>query len=271
MSTNTEIAAKNKPVALITGASSGIGAELAEVFAREGWHVILVARSTAKMDELGASLAKKYGATWTTFGADLIDPKAPEALAAEVSKAGLVVDALVNNAGFGTHGAFAELDPARELAMIQVNVTALVALTRIFLPGMIARKKGRILNVASTAAFQPGPSMAVYCATKAFVLSFSDALGEELIGTGVTATCLCPGATTSGFQAAASMESSKLFKDRKLPSSADVAEYGFAATMRGQRVAIHGFMNGAMVQSIRFAPRWLVSKMAKTILSDGSA
>ena len=171
---------------------------------------------------------------------------------------------MVNNAGFGHFGLFAESNWEKQHQMIELNITALTQLTHLFLPQLI-QQKGKILNVASTAAFQPGPTMAVYYATKAFVLHFSEALSNELKPTGVTVTALCPGATESGFQKAAEMEESKLVKGRKLPSSADVAIYGYKAFMNGKVVAIHGWLNYLMAQSIRFTPRSLVLKVVRFI------
>jgi hypothetical protein len=165
----------------------------------------------------------------------------------------------------GDFAFFANSDWHKQEQMINLNVTALTYLTHLFLPGMVQRKFGKILNVASTAAFQPGPAMSVYFATKSFVLHFSEAIADELQGTGVTVTALCPGATESGFQSAASMEDSKLFKGKKVPSSKVVAEYGYRAMQKGKRVAIHGMMNYIMANSVRFAPRNLVTKIARYV------
>ena len=175
----------------------------------------------------------------------------------------LSIQYLVNNAGFGDFGVFAESDWTKQNQMIQLNITTLTYLTRLFLPAMINNKKGRILNVASTASFQPGPTMAVYFATKAYVLHFSEAIANELQGTGVTVTALCPGATESGFMVAAAMEESKLFKGKKLPTSAEVALYGYKAMMKGKTVAIHGFKNYLLANSVRFSPRSWVVKIVR--------
>ena len=175
----------------------------------------------------------------------------------------MTVDYLINNAGFGDFGLFAESDWNKQEQMINLNITALTHLTQLFLPDMICRHSGRILNVASTASFQPGPTMSVYFATKAFVLSFSEAINNEVREHGITVTALCPGATHSGFQAAASMQDSKLFAGNNFPTSREVAEFGYKAMMKGKAVAIHGFRNTLLANSVRFAPRSLVVKLAR--------
>lgn len=231
--------------ALITGASSGIGLEIARVLAPDH-DLVLVARSAAKLD----ALAEELGGA-RVIAADLADPAAVAKIAAEVP----AVDVLINNAGVGDFGPFAEADIDKTLGMIQLNVTSLTALTRTYLPGMLERGSGRIMNVASTASFQPGPLMAVYYATKAYVLSFSEALAEETRDTGVTVTALCPGPTTSGFQAAAKMELSPLVANKKLPTSAKVAEFGVKAMRTGDVVAVPGVLNKIMASGVRFTPR----------------
>ncbi len=231
--------------ALITGASGGIGMEIARALAPDH-DLVLVARSVAKLEALADELG---GAR--VVAADLADPAGVSKVVAEVPAA----DVLVNNAGVGDFGEFATVDLDKTLAMIQLNVTSLTALTRHFLPGMLERGEGRIMNVASTASFQPGPLMAVYYATKAYVLSFSEAVAEETRGSGVTVTALCPGPTASGFQAAAEMELSPLVANRKLPSAAEVAAYGVKAMEHGDVVAVLGLVNKVMAASIRFTPR----------------
>lgn len=237
--------------ALITGASGGIGLEIAKVLAPDH-DLVLVARSAEKLAELATELG---GAQ--VVAADL----STDAGVAAVTSAVADADVLVNNAGVGDFGPFAEADPQRTGQMIQLNITSLTALTRHFLPGMLARERGRVLNVASTASFQPGPLMAVYYATKAYVLSFSEALTEETRGTGVTVTALCPGPTASGFQAAADMELSPLVANRKLPTSAEVAAFGVKAMERGDAVAIPGVMNKVMAESVRFTPRFVTRRL----------
>src|SRR6267142_3603408 len=219
--------------ALITGASFGIGQELARIFAREGYSLVLVARSGDKLRQLAAELEKANGTRSLILASDLSAPGSAAYLHDQTTRAEIDVDVLVNNAGFGQFGLFAENDLEECLQQIQLNITTLTHLTRLYLPEMVARKSGRILNVASTAAFQPGPLMAVYYATKAYVLSLSEALAEETRGTGVTVTALCPGPTASGFQAGAAMEGSRLVRGRKLPTAASVARYGVAAMRKG--------------------------------------
>jgi short-subunit dehydrogenase len=240
------------PTALITGASSGIGLEIARVLAAEH-DVVLAARSEAALRELATEL----GGNARVVVSDLSDPAGAARLAAEVPD----VDVLVNNAGFGDFGDFASAAPERIDQMIELNVGAVTRLTRAYLPAMLQRGSGRIMNVASTAAFQPGPLMAVYYATKAYVLSFSEALAEETRGTGVTVTALCPGPTASGFQTAAAMEDSKLVRGRKLPSSASVAEFGVKAMNRGDVVAVPGLQNKVLAASVRFSPRPVIRRL----------
>jgi short-subunit dehydrogenase len=260
-----ESAMEKQGTALITGASSGIGGELAKIFAKDGYNLVLVARSEGKLKELAGELAEKHGTLSTIIPADLAKPSAGAAIAGHLDSLKMTVDVLVNNAGYGTNGPFAKNPMEPELAMIQVNILALTELTRRFLPGMIARGKGRILNVASTAAFQPGPFMAVYYATKAFVLSFSEAIAEELEGTGVSVTALCPGPTQSGFQAAAKIDDIKLFQSKWIPDSATVALAGYRALMSGKRVYIHGFANKVAAGSVRFVPRRMTTSLVRRL------
>lgn len=254
-----------RPLALVTGASSGIGLELARQLAEGGHDLVLVARGEARLRELADELRGAHGATSHVVALDLADPSAARALAERLERDGLAVDVLVNNAGFASFGPFVQAELDNELRMIQVNVAALTALTHRVLPGMVARGRGRVLNVASTAAFQPGPLMAVYYATKAFVLSLSEALAEELAGTGVSVTALCPGPTESGFQSRAKMEESKLVKGKRLMGSPEVARAGLAALWRGQRVVIPGVQNKVMAQSVRFLPRVAVTRIVKKV------
>jgi short-subunit dehydrogenase len=196
---------------------------------------------------------------------DLADPEAAGSIATELVGAGVLVDVLVNNAGLGVYGRFSETPAARERAMIQVNVAALTELTKRFLPSMLERRRGRILNVASTAAFQPGPLMAVYYATKAYVLSFSEALANELEGSGVTVTALCPGPTVTNFQKEAGLERTRLFTSPLVTDPRTVARAGIAGMNRGRRVVVPGIANKLLVQSVRFSPRRLVTAVARAI------
>jgi short-subunit dehydrogenase len=251
--------------ALITGASNGIGLELAKIHAAKGDQLVLVARNKSKLDELKIELEKTYKISVYTIGKDLSAMNAGQEIFDETSKQQIHIDYLINNAGFGDFGMFVETDWNKEAQMIQLNITALTQLTKLYLKEMVKRGSGKIMNVASTAAFQSGPTMAVYYATKAYVLSFSEAIDNEVRDKGVTVTALCPGATESGFQAAAAMEESNLVKGRKLPTSKEVAEYGYESMMKGRTVAIHGFMNYLLANSVRFIPRAMVVKVTRKL------
>ena len=251
--------------ALITGASSGIGLELAKLFARDGHDVVLVARSAEKLKQLAGELGSAHGVRATVISADLADPGAPEEIFRTLRAADVELDVLVNNAGFGVTGPFLATDAAAELRMIQVNVAALTHLTKLFLPAMLGRGAGRILNVASTAGFQPGPFMAVYYATKAYVISFSGALAEELRGTGVTVTCLCPGPTHTGFQAAAHMDNVRIFKLPFVMDGASVARAGYDGLLKGKRMVIPGLVNKLTPVTARFSPRSMVTRVVRLL------
>ncbi|MFM8569100.1 MAG: SDR family NAD(P)-dependent oxidoreductase [Candidatus Kapaibacterium sp.] len=253
--------------ALITGASSGIGRELALVHAARGGHLVLVARRDKELMALKSAIEKSHSVRVTVIEKDLSQVNAPREIYDEVRAQGIQVDILMNNAGFGVLGDFAKADEVKTLDMIHVNITALVALTRLFLPDMIARNSGRILNVASTAAFQPGPLMAVYYATKAFVVSFSEAVRYELRGSKITVTTLCPGPTKSEFQQAAGMTNIRMMAMPGIPTSRTVADYGYDAMMRGKGVAIQGAMNRISAFSTRFAPRNLVMRFVHDLQS----
>jgi short-subunit dehydrogenase len=256
--------------ALITGASSGLGTEYAKLFAADEHDLVLVARRRERLEALARELESSRGVKAHVIAADLSAPGAPARIAEEVARLGLQIDFLVNNAGFGARGAFAELEPARELEMIQVNITALVALTRALLPAMIERRRGRILNIGSTAGFTPGPFMAVYYASKAFVNSFSEALSYELRGTGVTATLSCPGATATEFAEVAGSARSVLFRLGAAPA-ATVAREGYRAMMQGKPMVIHGLKNKLTVQSLRLSPRALARAIAASLNSQPAA
>jgi uncharacterized protein len=253
--------------ALITGASGGIGEELARIFAAHKHDLVLVARSEDKLKSLADELSRAHGIHSRLLAADLTDPTVPPRLFQALHGQGVAIDVLVNNAGFGARGAFAEIDYAVEARMIQLNVAALTHLTRLFLPEMIARRSGRILNVASTAAYVPGPFMAVYYASKAFVLSFSEALAEELRGTGVTVTALVPGPTQTNFASTAGNQDSVLFRTGTVMNARTVAQVGYDGLMAGKRVAIAGFSNKLTVFSTRLAPRTMLAKIARKLNS----
>jgi short-subunit dehydrogenase len=251
--------------ALITGASSGIGAELARLCARDGYDLILVARRADPMQALARELTGRHGVAARIVAADLADPEARAAVFDAVREDR--VEILINNAGFGVHGRFTETDWEAERRLLEVNVTALIHLTRLFLPGMAQRGSGRVLNVASTAAFVPGPLMAMYYASKAFVLSFSHAIAAEMKGTGVTVTALCPGPTRTGFDAVAGISQSRLFRGSAM-TAADVARAGYRAMMQGKAEVIAGMSNRLMILSTRLAPRTLLAALAKRLNSS---
>ena len=251
-----------RPLALITGASSGIGEGLARLLAEKGYDLALVARREDRLRALGDALAASHGIRTHVLPADLSDPSAPRAIVDRLSQEGLTADVLVNNAGFGVNGAFAETPEQAEMDMLQVNVVALVHLTKLLLPGMVARKSGKVLNVASTAAFVPGPWMAGYYASKAYVLSFSEALAVETAGTGVTVTVLCPGPTATEFADAAGLGQSGLFQAGNIMSGDEVARLGYEGLMAGRRLVIAGARNRALAFSSRLAPRSVLAAIA---------
>lgn len=248
--------------ALVTGASFGIGLELTRIFAREGYNLVLVARSGDKLRQLASELEKNHNTRSLILPIDLTDPGAPAYVLDQTTRTNIRVDVLANNAGFGQYGFFAENDLEECLRQIQLNVTTLTHLTRLYLPEMIERKSGKILNVASTAAFQPGPLMAVYFATKAYVLHFSEALANELAGTGITVTCLCPGATATEFHKRANAMEMNLLKVGSMDART-VAEHGYRGLMAGKPVVISGLKNWLVAQSVRFSPRKLVTAIAR--------
>jgi short-subunit dehydrogenase len=253
-----------KQAVCVTGASSGIGLQLAKVFAEHSHPIVLLARSTEKLERLAQELRSRSNVRADVIAADLRQPSAPAYIAEELRTRNLTVDILVNNAGFGQRGPYAELDLQQQLDMIQVNITAMAHLTRLLLPGMIQRNVGGVMNVASTAAFQAGPHMAIYYATKAFVLSFTEALHEEVAGTNLHVTCLCPGPTDTGFAAAARMEGVKLFKSGA--QSADlVARVGYAAFQRNRAIAVSGFKNEIGAFATRLVSRAVARKFAMVL------
>jgi hypothetical protein len=251
--------------ALITGASGGIGVDLAECFAKDGYDVILTARSEAKLGEQAKRLANAYAVTATPIAEDLGAIGGGAKLASEIERRGLSVDVLVNNAGYGHAGAFAGSDADTQLGMIDLNDRALVELTHLYWAGMLARRRGGVLNVASTAAFQPGPLMAVYYASKAFVLSFSEALWEEARGTGVKVSCLCPGPTKSDFRARAGTGATRLGATAKVMASMPVAKLGYDAFQRNRRVMITGGLNAMTARLVPFLPRERVLKIVRNL------
>ena len=255
-----------RQTALITGASAGIGRSLALQFARHGYGLILVARRAAALEDLAAHLSRAHGVGARVLVVDLAQPDGPRTIDDALASANVQVDVLVNNAGFGLQGGFAQLPLQRQLDMIQVNITALTELTRRFLPGMLQRNRGGVLNVGSTAGFQSGPLMAVYYATKAYVLSFTEALAEEVAGSALRISCLAPGATASEFAAVAGMEKSNLFRVQAMDADV-VARFGYDAWTRGKVLAIPGISNRIGAFSVRFAPRALVRRVIRRLNS----
>jgi uncharacterized protein len=260
----------NRKTALITGASAGIGYELAKLFARDHHNLVLVARSADKLVQSAGALERQFGISARAVPLGLAAPPAPQFLFDQLQREGMAVDILVNNAGYGRLGGFAEAPLEESLGQIQLNITALTALTRLFLPPMIERRSGRIMNVASTAGFQPGPRMAVYYATKAYVISFSEALANEVKDKGVTVACFCPGATDTQFQVRAGTERTVLFRSLRPMDAKTVAADGYRALMSGKTLAISGFRNWLLAQSLRFTPRKLVTAISGKILDKAA-
>jgi short-subunit dehydrogenase len=252
---------RQRDTVLITGASSGIGRELARLFAADGSDLVLVARSEDRLREIATGLTSEYGVTVQVLAADLTRPDSAGEIAETLTRQGIAVDTLVNNAGFGGHGQVATLGAGKQAEMIEVNVTALTRLTAMFLPGMLERRHGAVLNVASTAAFQPGPNQAVYCATKAYVLSFTEALADEVRGSGVRVSCLAPGATETGFAERADMAGTRAFKLGAM-GAGPVAQAGHDGLRQGKTLVIPGLRNRAMAFAVRLAPRALVTRIA---------
>jgi short-subunit dehydrogenase len=255
---------------LVTGASSGIGRELAHCFAADGFECVLLARSEDVLSDVADALGTAYGTDAHVLPADLSVPGAADTVAEQLQERGLTVDVLVNNAGVGARGAFADLDPQRQVDMIQVNVTALTHLTRRLLPSMQERGRGGVLNVASTAGFQSGPYMSVYYATKAYVLSFSDGLAEEMAGTGVTVTCLAPGPTRTAFADRADMDDARLMDLGATMTPGAVAAAGYDAFRAGRTLEIPGWPNKVGAVLTRVTPRALARKVTAW-LNGGAA
>ena len=255
----------NRPVALVTGASSGIGTALARELARHGHDLVLSARSVAPMEALAAEL-RGFGATATVIAADLAQPGGAAALVGELEARGIDIEVLVNNAGLGAFGRFANIDAARNAEMLQVNIVALTELTHALLPAMLARRRGKIMLVASTASFLPCPHMGVYGATKAFVRSFGEALAEELKGTGVTVNVLCPGTTATNFFEVARGTLSGVQMQRMMSAEA-VARIGYAGLARGERVTVAGVMNRILAFAATHTPHFLIVPAAGRMMA----
>ncbi|MGA9811568.1 MAG: SDR family oxidoreductase [Terriglobales bacterium] len=251
--------------ALITGASGGIGYELAKLFAKDHHNLVLVARNGPRLKQVGDELQRQYGITLKTIALDLAAPTVPQSLFEELRREGVNVDILVNNAGYGKFGEFAEVTIEESAGQIQLNIAALTYLTRLFLGPMLERGSGKIMNVASTAGFQPGPLMAVYYASKAYVISFSEALANELAGKGITVTCLCPGATETGFAGRAGNDQSRLFKKLRPMEAKAVARAGYQGLLKGKTLVIPGLRNWLVAESVRFSPRKVVTAVSRWV------
>jgi uncharacterized protein len=254
--------------ALITGASGGIGYELAKLFAHDHHNLVLVARNGPRLTQIADEMQRQFGVSVKTVALDLVASGAPQRLFDELKRESIAVDILVNNAGYGKLGEFAAVSVEESLGQIQLNVTALTFLTRLFLGPMLERGSGRIMNVASTAGFQPGPLMAVYYATKAYVISFSEALANEVAGKGVTVTCLCPGATDTGFASRAGNDKSRLFKQLGPMDAKRVALKGYRGLMAGKTLVIPGLKNWLLAESLRVSPRKLVTAISRRLMDE---
>lgn len=251
--------------ALITGASGGIGLEFARICAKNKLNAVLVARNEEKLEEVKKELEAE-GVTVYVVPADLTREEEVDKVFAFTERNNLNVSILINDAGFGDFGEYSSCDYAKQRDMVNLNVLALMKLTRLYLPAMAENRGGKILNVASIASFQPGPLMSVYYASKAFVLSFSEALHSELKKTGVTVTALCPGPIRTGFEKAANLSNSGLFKNMKVASAAQVASFGYKKMNKGKAVAVYGATNKLLIFLSRFAPRSFVRKVVHKIM-----
>lgn len=251
-------------LALITGATGGIGLELSKIAAVNGVNLVLVARSAENLKKVKEDIESLFPVKVTIYPVDLSVINSCERFVNHLIEHDMIPDILINNAGFGDYGKYWETSWEKELSMINLNIIALSEITKKILPHMIKKGSGRILNLASIAAFMPGPMMTTYYASKAFVLSYSQALNEELKGTGITVTCLCPGPVATGFELASGLEATKLFKRMPVTNPMSVAKYGYCAMMRGQAIAIHGILYRILLFSLRFIPsNWVVSIVKK--------
>jgi uncharacterized protein len=254
-----------RPLALVTGASSGLGLEIARLLARDRHDLLLVARRESELSEIAAELSLAHGIRCETFAADLTDRASRDELGELISGDSHPVDILINNAGFGLHGPFSESDIERELLMIELNVAALTHLAKLVLPRMLATRRGYIMNVGSVAGFVPGPLMAVYYATKAYVVSFSQALSEELEDSGVSVTAFCPGTTITGFQRAAGLSAAGAVRTPALMEATEVARLGYEGMLRGDRIVIPGTKVKLMTELMRHLPRGIVARMVRRV------
>lgn len=245
--------------ALITGASNGIGLEFAQILGKQGYNLVIVARSGDKLQALKTEMEKLYPIQVVALDKDLSQPLAAEWVFSETQKLNIHIDLLINNAGMGDFGSFIKTKIEKEEQMIMLNILALTKITKLYAQEMVKRKSGKILNVASTAAFQAGPLMAVYFATKAYVLSFTEALANEFQGTGVSITALCPGPTATGFIEKAEIQNQKIFLEKYMATSTEVAQFGLDSLDQGKVVAVHGVLNFLGTLYAKFLPRRLVT------------
>jgi uncharacterized protein len=256
---------QHAPAALITGASGGIGYELAKLFAKDHHNLVLVARNGPRLAQVADELQRQFGISIKTVALDLAEPNAPQSLFSQLQSESIAVDILINNAGYGQFGEFSDVPLEESLGQIQLNIAALTNLTKLFLGPMLERRAGRIMNVASTAGFQPGPLMAVYYATKAYVISFSEAVANELANKGVTVTCLCPGATETGFAGRAGNDKTRLFKSLRPMDAKTVARAGYRGLLKGKTLVIPGVRNWVVAESVRFSPRKMVTAVSRWV------
>ncbi|QIR41608.1 SDR family oxidoreductase [Tolypothrix sp. PCC 7910] len=254
-----------KKTVLITGAANGIGYELAYIFAQNDYNLVLIDIMAQRLADVTEKIKQQFDIWVKPIVKDLSIKSSPEEIFAELQQESIQIDVLVNNAGFGIHGLFSETNLNTELDMLQVNLVTLTHLTKLFLKDMVSKGEGKILNLASAAAFQPGPLMAVYFATKAYILSFSQALASELENTGVTVTALCPGPTESAFHERTGLAGAKQIESNNMMDAETVAKIGYRALMEGKTVAIPGLKNKILAEMVRFTPRNLVTKIVKNM------
>jgi uncharacterized protein len=254
-----------KKTVLITGASGGIGYELAKLFAKDGYNLVLVARSAGKLTQVADELQRQFSISAKPITLDLGTSSAPQLLFDQLQREGIVINILINNAGYAKYGEFANIPLEESLGQIQLNIATLTALTKLFVPSMVQHRFGKIMNVASTAGFQPGPLMAVYYATKAYVISFSEALANELNGMGVTVTCFCPGATDTGFQHRAENAQSRLFKNLRPMDVKKVSRDGYRGLMKNKTLVISGVRNWIVAETVRITPRKLATAISRWV------
>lgn len=259
-----DVAARNKKTVLITGASGGIGKGIAEAAARDGWDLLLSARRAESIEAFAADWRQRYNIAINVIAADLAEPGGAQTLFDAVAARGIAIDMLVNNAGVGVYGEFIDTDLDAELAMLRLNVEAPTVLAKRFLPQLVERG-GRILNISSIAAFPPGPFLAVYYASKAYLLAWSEGIAEELAGCGVRVTAYCPGPTRTHFQQAAAAERSAVFNSKRMPDGDAVGQAAWRAALAGRRVVVHGLFNKLQVFGMRFTPRIVLAKIVRLI------